>query len=605
MRKNFFVTVLLLLGTLLMVAVSASGAATNPVSISESPRLDVMQVVDGEVLDSAVVGSRVVLVGTFTKVRNPGGPEIDQPYIAAYDINSGAFDSGFRPVLNNPAFAVDTDGEDLYIGGNFNFVDGEGHRKVAKLSATGDLDPSFAPQVSANVNDVAIADGRVFLTGRFSSIDGQTRIAFAAVDSLTGELDPNVDFEFGFSVASGGGISGKSIAITPDGSQLFLSHTARFIDGRERTAVAGFDVSANSVSLGDWQTNLYDDELDRFGGALRPRRVAMAPDGSYFVMTTSGGDRPPAGDTAVRFPVDGGANTEAAWVSRHFDTVLGVAISDTAVFVGGHFQFQEAPGSADPFPGDKFTNYGFGFGEGPAQLGSQVVARQQLGALNPETGKSLEWNPGSDSFLGVQSLTFVDGRGLLIGHDGERLGGADIGRHGFFEFGEAEPAPGVASPPADGAYACTSTVDGTTVVLTYSGERGTSENLRQDGRWRQTVTGDSSTQVSNGLGSTFSVRVSGPGFANPFEEIPCNADAAADVEAQVDPVTLDTSISGPASGAVVEPGVITISGDASAPGGIRRVRLTVIRRADSMYLNADGSFTASWARIDVELDTTR
>ena len=585
---------MLLLGVATLTATSASGAAAG---VSGSPRLDVMQVIDGEVLDSAVIGDRVILVGSFTQVKNVGGNAINQPYIAAYNINNGRFDGNFRPTLNKPAYAVDTDNTSVYIGGNFTTVNGNTHRKVAKLTAAGSLVSSFDPQASANVNDVAVANGKLYVAGRFNSIDGQTRTAFAALNASSGELDNTVNFDFTFSVASGGVISGKSIALTPDSSKLFLSHTARFIDGQERTALARFNVSSNSASLDDWQTNLYDDELDRFGGALRPRRIAISPDGSYVVMVTSGGDRPPAGDTAVKFPVNSGANTQADWVSRHFDTVLGVAISDDTVFVGGHFQFQEAPGSTNPFPGDKFTNYGFGAGQGPAQLGNEVVARQQLGALDPATGKSLSWNPGSDSFLGPQSLTFIPGKGLLVGHDGDRLGGADVGRHAFFPLGNDPVDP--PEPPAGDDYVCSRSADGTTAVLTFSGKRGTSEALRRNGKWAGSVTGLTTQRITNGVGDDFSVRVRGEGFDDPYSTISCIADGGNPGGG----VTLETSITGPADGAVVPAGNVTLSGEATAPSGIKRVRLTVVRRSDGQYLNADGSFTSSWAPVDVDLNT--
>ena len=654
--------------------------------VSEAPRLDVLQVVDGEVLDSAVIGNRVVLVGSFTQVRNPGGAAINQPYIAAYNINTGAFDSGFRPDLNSEAYAVDTDGTHLYIAGDFTTVDGNRHRKIAKLTAGGDLITSFNPQAEADVDDLAVANGKVYLTGVFSAIDGQPRSVLAAVDAETGEVDQVTNFDFDFSVAVGGFINGKSLAVTPDGSKLFISHTARMIDEQERTAIARFDITRTSTTLSDWQTDLYDDELDRFAGALRPRRIAVSPDGTYFVMTTSGGDRPPAGDTAIRFPVDGGAGVEPDWISRHFDTVHGVAISDEAVYVGGHFQFQEAPGSDDPFPGDPFFNYGFGTGQGPAQLGNQVVAREQLGALNPETGKSLNWNPGSDSFLGPQSLTFVEGHGLLVGHDGERLGGTNIGAHAFFPLeqpvapapapvidgyacfveadgndavitflgdrGDSEnllrngrwvagvtgadeiripggagddftvrvrgpqfdnpfaafdcevgaPAAPAPTPVIDG-YACFVEADGNDAVITFLGDRGDSENLLRNGRWVAGVTGADEIRIPGGAGDDFTVRVRGPQFDNPFAAFDCEVGAPA-APAPTPVVTrIDTSITSPFNAEFVDPDAVIVAGEATAPNGVGFVRLAVQRSSDRFYLNADGTYTPTWAPIDVAVNT--
>ncbi len=581
----------------LLTSFGVRGASAVGPGVSASPRLDTLRVVDGEVLDSALVGDRVILVGTFTTVQNAGGAEINQPYVAAYDIVSGQFDASFRPTLDQFATSVvgGADGS-IYVGGQFISVDGETHRKVAKFAPDGSVVTSFNPAFNGTINDIALGNGELYVTGRFTTVNGQTRELLAALDSETGDPAAWANFDFDFSVASGGATTGKSLAISADGTQLWLSHTMRFIEGQERTLIAKFDLGPDSASLSNWQTDLYDDELDRFAGAMRPRRLAISPDGSYVVMTTSGGDRPPAGDTAVRFPTNSGANTQPDWISRHFDTVLGVAISNDAVFIGGHFQYQEAPGSTDPFPGDPFTNYGFGFGQGPLVLGDEVVAREQLGALDPLTGKSMDWNPGSDSFLGVQSLTWSDQYGLLVGHDASRLGGvSDIGRHAIFPVGN-DPEPPPPPPPGDG-YVCTTAVDGNAVVVSFSGLRGRSENLRSNNGWVATVTGLDSYRVANAVGDTFSVRVKGPEFADPFEEITCVAGGGGGG------VTLETTIDAPANGTTVAPGQFTLQGEASAPGGVLRVRLSVANSTTGEYLRPDGTFTTEWTAIDVEFGT--
>ena len=245
-------------------------------------------------------------------------------------------------------------------------------------------------------------------------------------------------------------------------------------------------------------------------------------------------------------------------------------------------------------PGDPFTNFGFGFGQGPAQLGDQVVARQQLGALNPTTGKSLDWNPGSDSFLGAQSLTFVEGHGLLVGHDGNRFGGANIGRHAFFPLGNDPTGP--VAP--GGGFVCSISFDGSTAVLTYSGDRAPSEQLRRNNNWAGNVTGEDSSRIANAVGDDFSVRLRGAGFDDPFSEVPCTTGGGGGGTVQ-----LDTSITSPTNAQVVAPGNITITGEASAPDGIRRVRLVVVRTVDRHYLNEDGSYTPTWAPIDIDLNT--
>ena len=53
------------------------------------------------------------------------------------------------------------------------------------------------------------------------------------------------------------------------------------------------------------------------------------------------------------------------WNSRHFDSIYSVAITESAVYVGGHFGFVESPESCptEPcYPG--LENVGYGTGQG-------------------------------------------------------------------------------------------------------------------------------------------------------------------------------------------------------------------------------------------------
>lgn len=122
-------------------------------------------------------------------------------------------------------------------------------------------------------------------------------------------------------------------------------------------------------------------------------------------------------------------------ISRHFDSIYSVAITEVAVYVGGHFGFVESPTSNDPWPG--LDNVGYGTGQGLAGygLGDQVVRRDHIAALNPADGKSLEWNPtdGSNSFEGNKAMEATP-RGLFIGGDGMFQGGVRTGRVAFYGF---------------------------------------------------------------------------------------------------------------------------------------------------------------------------
>ena len=140
-----------------------------------------------------------------------------------------------------------------------------------------------------------------------------------------------------------------------------------------------------------------------------------------MVTSGSGGDRPPINDTAVAFPIAGGDDVEPLWVSRHFDSVYSVAITEKAVYIGGHFSWNESPTAPDPWPGLDDVGYGTGQGLSGYGLGDEVVRRDHIGALDPATGKALEWNPGSNSFEGNKAMLATP-RGLLVGGDGNDPG---------------------------------------------------------------------------------------------------------------------------------------------------------------------------------------
>ena len=108
------------------------------------------------------------------------------------------------------------------------------------------------------------------------------------------------------------------------------------------------------------------------------RDVEMSPDGSYFVVATTGG--PHSGtlcDTAARLETYAVGTTLApTWTDNSGgDTLWGVDITQAAVFVGGHNRWMNNPNGTD-------------------SAGQGAVPRPGLSALDPQTGVPLKWNPG-------------------------------------------------------------------------------------------------------------------------------------------------------------------------------------------------------------------
>ena len=135
-----------------------------------------------------------------------------------------------------------------------------------------------------------------------------------------------------------------------------------------RTATASALIDTATQTLLPWRTRLWEDNLSFVGGIQRIYSGDIAPDDSYFAVGSgSGGDRPPINDTIVAFSLEGGDNVEPKWVSRAFDSVYSIAISERAVYFGGHFSWIESPTARDPWPG--LDNVGYGTGQGLSGYG--------------------------------------------------------------------------------------------------------------------------------------------------------------------------------------------------------------------------------------------
>ena len=133
-----------------------------------------------------------------------------------------------------------------------------------------------------------------------------------------------------------------------------------------------------------------------------------------------GGDRPPNCDSVLRYPTDGTGVIGFDWSARLYSSIFSLAVSDTAVYVGGHFCAAPLNGAApggitheridndldsaaqscrindpnDPVnPSVRFPN--------------DAVFRNQLAALDPSNGRALAWDPGSNAFLGTLSLIHI------------------------------------------------------------------------------------------------------------------------------------------------------------------------------------------------------
>ena len=135
----------------------------------------------------------------------------------------------------------------------------------------------------------------------------------------------------------------------------------------------------------NWSTAKYSAQCANGAFDSYIRDVQFSPDGSYFVIVATGGgtfDTNVDGsrslcDTAARWETNGtGADVAPTWVDyTGNDTFWSVAVTGTAVYVGGHQRWVNNTTGSD-------------------NAGEGAVPRPGIVALDPINGLPLAWNPG-------------------------------------------------------------------------------------------------------------------------------------------------------------------------------------------------------------------
>ncbi|MGC4805550.1 malectin domain-containing carbohydrate-binding protein [Micromonospora sp. DT233] len=428
--------------TIAGLAVGAPAGATpsHPTLVSAVPSAASPDIVDGTVYAIHDAGTKIIVAGSFTKVQNRSSDvDIVRRYVLAFDKATGTVDTAFVPTVDNEVSAVaagPTAGT-VYLAGKFNTVNGVTRRKVALVDvATGATVTSFAgPAFNGLVDDVAVAGNRLLVGGIFTTAgNANPRGGLASLDATTGALDgylttaltENHNYDGVSGARAGVGV--EKFALSPDGTQLVVIGNFKRADGVLHDQIVKLDLGATAATVADWDTSRYTPRCTWKSFDSYLRDVAFAPDGSYFVVATTGGAY--GGtlcDTAARWEAAAtGDDQQPTWVNYSGgDTFLSVGVSEQAVYVGGHLRWLNNS-----------------FGADSPQAGA--IGRASIAALDPRNGLPLSWNPGRHPRgYGVTEL-LVTPQGLWLGSDHSWIGNFTYRREriAFFPLaGGAGPHP--------------------------------------------------------------------------------------------------------------------------------------------------------------------
>ncbi len=252
-RRSPLVMALLLLGSMVMVIASPTPAGAeispNPSSTWGVTGIGPTQFtgpIANQVFAIEQIGDRIFVGGKFTEVRQfQNSAPIAQPYLAAFDLETGAYISSFTPAVDAPVYALQAspDGSRLFVGGEFTNVNGasatEGLAAIDPL--TGSVDPTWITDLNnpyttypVVVKSLDLDASHLYIGGTFSAAngrDGLPRITLgrAAKASL---VDGLVDSSWTPTV-SGGSVWG--IAVAPDGNSVHLGGYFSSVNGQPET----------------------------------------------------------------------------------------------------------------------------------------------------------------------------------------------------------------------------------------------------------------------------------------------------------------------------------------------------------------------------------
>jgi hypothetical protein len=383
-----------------------------PTTAVPTPRVDAI----GQAGDTIFAG------GLFESVTAQGGyPAFARQNFVAFDALTGTLKSEMGvnytdPVFDGPIWAIETYGDSVFVGGEFSTVNGISRRRLVKLdAATGAVDTSFNAGFSGGIVwDLQMWNGPGSSTPMLV-VGGSMSTKLVGLNPTTGV---NTGY-FNLGIAdplpgAWGGVAVYKMAIDPAGTKLVATGNFQTVLGQSRTRLFIADLTGANATLDPW----YYPGFAKPCSSIQPRRIAylqdvdFSPDGTYFVVTATGQiplDRPadiwPDGSATYHTVCDAAGRFDLAddqhpvWINyTGGDSIWSTAVTGAAVYVQGHFLWLDNP-------------------KGWASHdGGGAVKRRGIGAIDPVTGKALDWNPSKPASIGGKAF-LATSMGLWVGSD--------------------------------------------------------------------------------------------------------------------------------------------------------------------------------------------
>ncbi len=382
----------------------SSSSMPSDVPSSKTPQVD-----NGDVQSIVQVGSLIVMGGNFTSVNGQ-----TYNHVAAFNASTGAVSTSFNPSVNGIVNAVAPGPNDhtVYVGGNFTKIGNTNVTDLALLDlntgaiASGWTSPNFD---YGEVRDLTLRGDHLYVGGTFAHVGGQLHQGLASLNPSTGAVQSfmNVQLSGQHNPETTGWVGVRRFDVTPDGSKMVAIGNFAEADGLPRVQIVMINLTGSSAAVDqDWNTDRYEPTCFSWAFSDTVRGISFSPNGSYFVVTSTGGGNPGTlCDAAAKWKTDAtGSNVQPEWVAETGgDSLWGVTITDAAIFVGGHERWGNDPLGVD-------------------QAKAGAVPRPGLAALDPVSGRPFSWNPGRVP-LGAWVYNFLaTPQGIYLGSNTDYIG---------------------------------------------------------------------------------------------------------------------------------------------------------------------------------------
>jgi PKD repeat protein len=405
--------------------------ANQPTVVNTVPASYTPNVNDGVVYAIGQVGSTVFIGGSFSSVSPHGSSTtFADNEIAAFTAGTGALVNTFQPTISGGTVEAISPGPTagtVYVAGSFASIDGVATSLALLNTSTGAMAAGWtSPSLTGEVTDVQASNGQLFVAGEFSVVNGFARHGFATLNPASGALTSYSTLNFlghhnfgrlcipsATVVCASGGVGVRTFDISPDGTRLIAIGNFTTANGSARDQIALIDLGATSATVdANWATAQYSAPCASQNFDTYPHDVQFSPDGSYFVVVSTGGrggtnsDGTMAScDSAKRFETNGtGTDVQPTWSAYDGrDSLWTVAITGSAIYVGGHERW--------------FNNT---LGNNFAAEGATI--RPGIAALDPINGLPMKWNPGRNPRGQGAYALLATNDGLYIGSDQDWIG---------------------------------------------------------------------------------------------------------------------------------------------------------------------------------------